>query len=741
MFEDILNYPTSFFAPEITHGNKYRLFYRSYHFLYASPDNNKYDEFNFKESYISDFNTINIREWGTYFQNHVLENDLKYILYKARLGEIDTLIFTVKKPGYPISNSLSDNSILKVSDTRSALDFLYYAGFAKRCEKYATYQPDDWYYDRNKPDTNDPINKKDEITLLSNGGLKQLTNAKSDFVKQRYAFQVLRLYFMAGEYDKCVQFYNAQKSIIESVLNSICYRAKGYLAGAYYKRKDFANANYLYSLIYDQYDTMKISAYFSFHPQEENDWNQTLALAKTSREKAALWQMLGIYDDPLRAMKEIYTLDPKSDLLDLLVVRAVNEEEEKFIYQPGEYGDGYIDSASVIKSKEVNKELVDFLRSVADNGNTAKPYQWDLAAGYLSWASGDDAFEKYLDKAKAEAHGDSLVQDQIRLVQLVGLVNSGKAGDKKFEESFLPEITWLNGNHPKDFRSQAAQDFIKANLTKKYAAIGDTLKAVCLAGELNKQTKGFRRLLDRLLVFMNKPNKTGFEEYALGQLLYGESDILEIEALKPFYNKDFKGALAILGADAGNGPQATYADPFVIHINDCHDCDFLDKKQKTYTKRSFIERMIALENKVKSDPAQVADTYFLLANGCYNMTYYGNSRVLYETKLSRVSDDFFEFHDRSDSSEVDNMEGYFSCKKAEEYYRKALASSKDAEFKAKCYFMIVKCEQNETYNQGNSSGEFSVPEYYDTLKSEYSSAKYYHEIINECEYFRDYLKK
>jgi hypothetical protein len=746
VFVEENNYPASFFAPEVTHNDRYSRFNVSYHFLYNYTERSTYIDFDFKESNVYDFNNINISEWETYFQNHVKGDDLKYILYSSRLGEIDTLIFSLKKPGYPISNTLKNNSILKVPDTRAALDFLYYTGFAKRCEVYTTYETDDWFDDKATRDAKDPRNDKAAIAALADGALKQMANTKSDFVRQRYAFQVLRLYYMSRDFNKCIQFYTAQKNMLENINNSIIYRVMGYLAGAYYGLKDYSNADYLYSLIYDKYDTMKTAAFFSFHPQEEKDWNQTLALAKNAREKEVLWQMLGIYNDPLRAMQAIYALDPKSDLMDILLARAVNVQEEIFLYQDGEFPDDdnnvAMDNAGIIASDSVYKEQVDFFKMVAGKNNTAKPYEWDLAAGYLSWASGDAGFEKYLDKANNESANDSLVQDEVRLIKFLDFVKNGKAGDEKFENKLVDEFKWLREEkHARYFREDAAANFVKCNLIHKYESIHDTMKVLCLKAELNDSSKGFVVLLNKIMAFMDKPDKTPFEEFVLGELQYSKADILDMEAVKPFYDYHFKQALAILNKDDNAGRIGGFGDPFVIHINDCHDCDANDPQKVEYTTGSFLERMIALEDSVKSNPVHAAKFYFLLANGCYNMTYYGNCRAFYATKLTAVGDDFFSEGKLSDSSEIDNIKGYFDCSKAEEYYNKAADASKDIEFKAKCAFMAAKCEQNEFYTSGGgASGDFGGGKYFNLLDSCYSKTKYYHEIIKECGYFKSYLK-
>ncbi|MGC5209819.1 hypothetical protein, partial [Escherichia coli] len=58
-------------------------------------------------------------------------------------------------------------------------------------------------------------------------------------------------------------------------------------------------------------------------------------------EKTVLWQLLGIYADGLAAIDQIVALDPKSDLLPLLLVREVNKAEEDWSAnrEKGKYDD------------------------------------------------------------------------------------------------------------------------------------------------------------------------------------------------------------------------------------------------------------------------------------------------------------------------------------------------------------------------------------------------------------------
>ena len=723
------DYVASFFPPETTGDTAHSDFFYTPRALYESEHTDYYGK---------GFSEVNIQEWGEYFNNKVSEDDLNYILYAARPGEIDTLIFSIKKAGYPVSDTLKKNSILKIKESRAALDFLYYMGFAKRCEKYVTYEPVYWYDEENL--AKDHRKDKAGMGILIEGGLKQITNTNSSFVQQRYVFQLIRLYYMSKQYDKCIQLYANQKSMLETNANSMKYRAMGYAAGAYYGSGQFSNADYLYSLLYDQSNIMRIDAYLSFHPQEENDWKQTMAMAKSNREKEVLWQMFGIYADAIRAMKEIYALDPKSDLMDLMLARAMNKQELRY------------------QSDSLNRDLQIFIKIVADKGNTSKPYEWDLAAGYLGWTTADKDFQKYLNKAKAECNGDSLVLEEARLIELFNKLNEGKAGDKTFEQNIVPELKWVkNLNHTAYFPQKYAHHEILDLLRHKYLDIDDTLMAVCFTRSIDDEVLDDEFLLNKIETFIGKKNKTEFEQYACDEFKYSTRDLIDIQATLLLYKGSYKEAYSKLSEDDSAGSAELYGyDPLDIQINDCHECDAArdsdvdpiaaSDTSSFHTKKEFVLRLVLLENSIKTDPKHLAENYFLMANALYNMTYFGNNRSLYESPGTGVVYQYFGFSQYTErvantGELVNPLPINCNCSKAEEYYNKAMNSTKDPEFKAKCCFMAAKCEQNMffLYKPSDYKGDFKAGKYFAMLKANYSKTKYYDEIINECGYFKTYL--
>jgi hypothetical protein len=681
---------------------------------------------------VHSMDSTNLMEWSGIFKGKVSLFDLQYLVYQSRIGEIDTCIFYLKNNQYPITKRLKNNLLLAIDDKTLAKDFLFYLGYAKRCEPYATFNPEWW--DDSKVDPR--VNKKGLEKLIA-GGRKAMDGSTNPVLKERYAFQVTRLYFHLGQYRECVDFYNQNKELFASN-STIPYRALGYVAASHYKLNEFSKANYLYSILFDRCDEMKRTCIRSFHPQEEADWNGALALAQNTREKEVLWHLLGLYVDPVRAMKEIYALNPKSDLLDLLLVRAVNINEESFIDQPYRWEEA-TDSTYALKPQQVDQSLLAFTRLVADKANVNKPYLWNLTTGYLHLVAGNypDA-EKYLQKAQSASASDVLVNEQIRAFRLIGLIEQYTSVDQKIEEKLARELNWIGREkrHP-SLRSASIYEWALNRLSEKYHIWGDSVKAQCLDYTQNKSFYFDDKNIDALIALMDKPNKTDFEKY-LGEVhRYSEGELYTYKAIERIYQFKFQEALDLLNANPNTGNGDFWADPFVIHINDCHDCDAVATEKTVYNHTTFIKRLIDLQTEAEANPQRAAENYFLMANGLYNMTYYGNSRIVYYTPITEYGIGQVYFYDELSG----NKNQIFDCSKAMEYYIKAMNASNDKEFKAKCCFMAAKCEQNGYFCSKDYKWETPIRsgKYFKQLKTDYSKTKYYGEVIGECGYFRKYL--
>jgi hypothetical protein len=150
--------------------------------------------------------------------------------------------------------------------------------------------------------------------------------------------------------------------------------------------------------------------------------------------------------------------------------------------------------------------------------------------------------------------------------------------------------------------------------------------------------------------------------------------------------------------------------------------------------------MIELSQKAISekDTQERANNYFLYANGLYNMTWYGNARVFSATSINWNYQESNRF-DRYSFKKSQEVGAYYSMKEAEKNYLLALSLSNNKEFKAKCVWMLAKCEHNAWLENswGEGSGDFEAGKYFKIMNT-YKDAKYYKEVIAQCGYFCTY---
>lgn len=717
--DDFLDFYNSFFAPETSLTPEAKPYYRSIHTFYG------FESF---DDAINVMDSTNIKEWYAFFERKVSKSDLNYIIYKSRISEIDTCIFYLKNNTYPISRDLKNNTLLTYINKNLVIEFLFYLGYAKRCEPYATYVNEWWDDDA----SDNPRNDVSSMNKLLAGGKKAITNVKSPFIKERYIFQITRVLHFLELDTECIDYYKNNNGLFTSQ-NSIFYRTIGYAAASYRKLGNYSQANYLYSLIFDNCHEMRKICFLSFAPQEDSDWEESLALAQNSREKEVLWHLLGIYADPLRAMKEIYQLNPKSDLLDLLVVRAVNVNEEYFLPdQWSENRTGY-----KLITNNVDEELLSFSQTLADAGNTNKPYLWYLVNGYLKLANGDfKSSEYYLAKANSISPSDQLIEDQIRAFKIMNKIEQYEKPDSKKEEELASDLNWLGeAESHQSLRSSNIYNWALKRLSEKYLSWGDYVKAQCLNSQQNRSFYDDEEKITSLISYFDKQDKNKFDEYLIGIHPYTKPDLYTYRGIKLIYQYNFQEALYMFESCHSSGEATLYADPFIIHMNDCHDCDFEAEKEFEYNQLSFVNKMLELESLIETDPENASEYYFLYANGLYNMTYFGNCRKVYDSPLFNIDYVDFWYNNQTFSNPV------LDCSEALKYYDLASENSNDKEFKAKCCFMAAKCEQNQYFisDEFNNDAVIRSGTYYTQLKNQYSETKYFQEIIRECGYFRTYI--
>jgi hypothetical protein len=689
------------------------------------------------------YNQQVLKEWGSYLGKKIAEKDLNTLLFNASYGRIDSAYQYFKgnlKSSTDSLSSIRDSGLSK----KQGDTFFTYLLLAKQCEQFAV-SNQTYYWDEKVKLVSPEPEIKTSLT-------KAFRKSRDPFIRQRYWFQLIRYAYFeelptlnadssaGADHSSLVALYSQYHTSFPK--NHIYYRALGYLAGHYYKRQDYAQANYLYSLCYNFSSEMKIPSKWSFHPQEEKDWAGSLQLAKSKEEKITLWQMMGIVHDENRAIAEIYALDPQSEKLDLLLSRLINKIEA-----PGDhYG---MDSIRKVSVADGDVALID---RIARKGNTQKPYYWNMAAGYLHFLKGDtDNAGKYYAQAKLQLPPHQrLLEAQYRLLHWNLYLYSLKKIDAGTEKKMVADLNWLADLRDQtdtvaNVRYQRALAESISMLSKRYQEQGAVLRSECFSSKTAFYTKNENKESMKLL--LGKTDKTPFEKAMLRYYPYEQGDLNYHQGLLLVYQEKTDAALSLFEKSGVNAGRPLRANPFNSRINDCHDCDFEAAQTKKYSALTVLKTIKNINTEIAANK-NLYTNHLLLANVYYNMTYYGNARDFYQTEITgsnatSAMDIPKEFRAVFTSSAI-----------AEKYYLKARLSARTNAQKAKCTFMAAKCERNSKYNEVYNDPanekkyywdiDFNTSyalKYFSELATQYRNNVFYREILQECGYFRSFITK
>lgn len=699
----------SMFTPEIINQPAFSTFFRTT----VRPFYDGYDDAG-KDV----FRKLNCKEWATYFDNKTDTLTLEYWLYDASLNQVDSMIFALKDKPSNLSASSQKYNLKFLNASGKAVSFLYFLGFAKRNETFAVKEEDNYWDPK-------PVKKPATVFIEKQiiGGLNFFTKATDSFLKERYAFQLMRLYFFNRDYDKVISFYDENKNVF-SPSRSITWRSLGYKGAALYKQKMFAASNVVYAQLYDQYEPLRKSAYLSFHPLKQAEWAQCLTLARSNNEKESLWLLFGLYTDHVNAMKELLKLNPKSTMAELLLVRSVNMEEEKFNHILT--GNGETQKKA---EASVDKDFVAFLNTMSADGKTANPVVWHLSAAYLNYIIKDYKLaDEQLKRAQPLSKTNSLLNAQYRLISLAGKIRRIQKMTEATEKDLLPDLDVLFSKeiiNNTTFRGNTIRYDVRNILSSLYHMQNEHEKAELI---FPQEIKTHVQLL-KMIAYLDKQNKTPFETFFTANALLKKQDYIVLLGVRYAQHDQLELAVSTLKSLPAYHV-LLLGNPFTIHIKDCHDCDHQAKQKVKYTRGSFLEKMIEMKATALAKPAEAAQNYFLIGNGFYNMTEFGNARYFYENNVfNTIYDDGRKLLPEQTSD------------LALKYYLLAFAASTDKEFKAKCTFMAAKCEQNGWFMRANDDykGDFKSGLYFAQLKKNYSGTKYYQDVINECGYFHTYI--
>ncbi|WP_333819596.1 hypothetical protein [Ohtaekwangia sp.] len=693
----------------------------SYAPLFYSPQEVFY-KVGFDDVHTSRFNDDIVIDWSDYLKGKATREQVRYLLLNdSAASELDQLYSAIwkktKAPARFSALNLADERI------RSFVEFMHYA---KMIEAYSTEPAYSWDYDEKKKT---PVTDPKVIAQVE----KLYTETKDPFLKNRYWFQTMKAYFYGKDQQGLIPFFEKTKATVPQ--NMLYYRGVAYVAGTHYRKKNYATANYLYSIAFDKCPEMRVVTAYNFHPQEQQDFQTSLSLAKNNDEKAGLWALFGYYADEKQAIQEIYKLNPASPHLDYLLTRLVNQEEVAV---------NGIDFKTAEEYKRTRKEKLDkgalqLVNTIAKEEKTPKPYLWNIAAGYLNILVGNYTIaSQLLDKAEKQSPKSELALQQIHLFKIINTLSSITKMDDKAENKLLVDLTWLYNAKQNDetFRYRHALGWSRQYIASLYKQQQNVVMAELFDRDLKFYQTNTN--LEAMKIFQERTAKTPWEQLASGIYNITLSDIYEYQSTIAAYAGRIDEAIAFMERSKEGKDVELLGNPFNGKIKDCHDCDHAATQKVKYTKLSLLKKMKEMKDHVDKGE-DVYNNSLLLANAFYNMSYFGNARVFY---YGDIMDQYGNYIDKYYQPVLLN------CSLANQYYQKAFDVATTAEQKAKCTYMMAKCERNIFYTGKYHSREdfYSDPDVsflawngFKKLKSDYSNTKYYKEVISECGYFRKFL--
>lgn len=554
--------------------------------------------------------------------------------------------------------------------------------------------------------------------------------ARDPFLRQRYTFLQIKSAFYTGQWDEVIELFDGAGAALAGPAPDLAWRARYYAAGALARVGQRARANLELARIHAGFPALAGPAANDFRPVEERDWRESLRLAKSARERVELWRLVGLTRDGQVAMSEILKLEPSSPLLPLLLVREVERAESR---TADAWGIGVEPGAEKRQQREF-AALEALAEAMVPH---AKGHAWlpELVAGHLAAKRGDLATAKRrLGEVLRAQPKAPRVKNQVQASLALALVLDAAArGKPRGLEARSDEVARAMLELAPSFgRFGRVRGEVRTRLAAAYAASGKLVESELLQPgfvEGSAATAGkwrepafLQALIDRagkqtspwdrfLLADSYTPAQLE-QELALYHLTSGQLG----EAAKRFATG--RAASSKLGTD-----------PFVIHLRDCHDCDHERYAEAPWTHASLAARMAQLEKVAKGTGEAASDASLALGNAFYNLTWYGNARVVLAESHQKLR----------------------TPKLAERWYKRAYEQSRKRERRAEAAFLAAKAELGGLITAAEKAAQadpgalaidaLPVPATWFTVLETYADTEYYKEVLAECSHFRAWTSR
>lgn len=752
-----------------------------YRFWLLQPDlTNQYDltPFFFASGYLYKSDMRIAKE--TYLQQNV-EEWFKEIKGKATKEDIDELLYDTESHTY-LNDQQSiarRNTFMRFLLQPQNKELSRYMMLSKRMEMQAI-NPDPW--DEMEFDEATFEKMKAEALALQH-------QAKTEFVKFRTAYQLIRMHAWRSELDSAQVLYD--RWIVPAKNNSWIKSAALYQIAV---NTWGLKRNYLMSKVFDRGDYNRTPCLVYF---DSKNLDSIVSLAKNNHERNVMYAMKA-FNYPgrsLQYLQQIYKQEPGYKDLQFLLLREINKvedwllttkitsfEEPATYYIDYDWKDSYANHAkkNFANDQAYAQELYKFILKIINDKRNQPASLLHLYAAHLCLVQKDySCSEKHLNLAQAANPKDAKAQMQLKINRLLLHLENG-FGDR--EEKELLSII----NTPNKATGFYDPEIMKSQLVlytaRKLINKGIKAKGLMLFSRTNRALgelpiSNFKTVYqeieehaepadyDEMIGMLDKKQKTSFEKFIINGRFrvanennewYSESDsifwdrnkLLDYKASWYIRNRMLQQSLATLNQIPDSfwnkHPYSRYIAGDAFFLNIYSTWNFDRETAPPTNKRKIVERMVYLEQLAKNDVSKSAECYYQLANAWYNISWYGKNWLMVRSWRSMY--ELSSYTEPVTATAFNN--DYYGCRQTKFYYQKAMQATEDKKLKALCYFMIKECDlrnkayQNKLANLQDADWTFQQPVInYKDVRQKGISADYINQLVNECELYQSFIKQ
>jgi hypothetical protein len=678
----------------------------------------------------------NILEWRSRYCDVPTADDIRYIVYQAPVYELEDLLNAMDIEGPGMSSYIRQNSFSRYLYRNKCEETIEYLLYTRSCEPYVTPR-DDW----NEKQLNLSV-----VNDLIERGRRAFMQTKSHYIRLRYAYQMIRLAHYTRQYERTIQLYDYLMPKVDNDPSIIEYWIIGHRAGALLALGKNVAAAYDYARVFLHCPSKRESALQSFKISTDEEWHQCMLLCKDDRERATLYAMRAFQRDSraLEEMQSIYDLNPKSEYLEVLLVREMRKLEKQLLgleWNPKRAANKRFFKIPQPDAGDYLIKLQEFTERLYKEGQVRTPDLWLLAFGYEEMIAGDFYAAKKTFTRARDLLTDKTLLDQLTVFELaaqIGVIREINIDTETDLANIMYDSRVYRGHpgFPNFLRDKLGWLYQKSGNPGKYFLVQHTLDDLYV----NPQ-EGL--LLDLIALLQKKSlNRLEISLLKEQETTTSAEDLIAIRATMLLDHQQLDSATTEFKR-IGRTRWDNYGqfDPFIERLNDCVNCVIRDDSSNLLNRGEVMEKLSDLEYKAIANQQIGAAYFYKIGLAYYNMSYFSYAWPLMDNFRSGAS--LLRRKDINDPNLIPdprfalgNRE-HFDCSKAMNYFDLARRLALDPELAAKATFMAAKCEQN-AYFVRRTGRTYA---YFDLLKTQYANTQFYLRAIRECKYFSAYAAK